>query len=373
MDFRVPHPMKYPDYVFTEQPTTDQLRQRAVEAMRDFLAENGIRTWMAPHDIPAGSKYAQVINHALRDCACLVLMLTNESQSSTWVAKEVERAYFPKRNLVYSEEQRASLLRAVESKTPAEINKNREFIALKRQARIEGRDPNEVARPEMKNSDYFVNLTTEVLSSGDWQSISVVRKEMEGMGELFLEAAGLTPEGVLRGAMVKEDRPAQVADMMEKIRQGLSTGNQGLINSYLEQYIGQHPFLDTSQMAGTLAQMILQQLCAVSEKAQLAVKQDLHGFKVSVGSVAILREQGSLDNTKGPAGETVEQQRRLPGGAKIADALMTHNQIERFFKEKLDAIAAERARQRQMQQMLQNEANQGGQEPMMGQGRAPQA
>jgi len=38
MDFRVPHPMKYPDYVFTEQPTTDQLRQRAVEAMRDFLS-----------------------------------------------------------------------------------------------------------------------------------------------------------------------------------------------------------------------------------------------------------------------------------------------------------------------------------------------
>jgi len=38
MDFMVPNPMPYPDYVFTEQPTPAQLRQRAVEAMRDFLS-----------------------------------------------------------------------------------------------------------------------------------------------------------------------------------------------------------------------------------------------------------------------------------------------------------------------------------------------
>ena len=84
-------------YVFISYSSADQA---AAEAMRDFLVENGIRTWMAPHDIPAGSKYAQVINHALRDCACLVLMLTNESQSSTWVAKEVERAIHYKKTVM---------------------------------------------------------------------------------------------------------------------------------------------------------------------------------------------------------------------------------------------------------------------------------
>lgn len=85
------------NYVFISYCSKDQ---SAAEAMRDFLADNGIRTWMAPHDIPAGSKYAQVINHALRDCACLVLILTNESQSSTWVAKEVERAIHYKKTVM---------------------------------------------------------------------------------------------------------------------------------------------------------------------------------------------------------------------------------------------------------------------------------
>ena len=85
------------NYVFISYSTKDQA---AAEAMREFLAGNGIRTWMAPHDIPAGSKYAQVINQALRDCACLVLMLTNESQSSIWVAKEVERAIHYKKTVM---------------------------------------------------------------------------------------------------------------------------------------------------------------------------------------------------------------------------------------------------------------------------------
>ena len=36
MDFKVPHPLAYPNYVFTETPTTQQLRQRAMDAMEDF-------------------------------------------------------------------------------------------------------------------------------------------------------------------------------------------------------------------------------------------------------------------------------------------------------------------------------------------------
>ncbi len=47
---------------------------------------------MAPYDIPAGSKYAQVISRAIKECSCFLLLLTNAAQESTWVAKEVERA-----------------------------------------------------------------------------------------------------------------------------------------------------------------------------------------------------------------------------------------------------------------------------------------
>lgn len=56
------------------------------------LEKNNIDSWVAPDDIPAGSKYAQVINKAIKNCACFVLLLSNDSMNSVWVAKEVERA-----------------------------------------------------------------------------------------------------------------------------------------------------------------------------------------------------------------------------------------------------------------------------------------
>lgn len=66
--------------------------QESANTIHDLFIKNGIATWMAPGDIPAGSNYAQVINKAIKECSCLVLILTNDSQNSVWVPKEVERA-----------------------------------------------------------------------------------------------------------------------------------------------------------------------------------------------------------------------------------------------------------------------------------------
>lgn len=76
-------------YVFISYSTKNQ---ESADTMRDILRKNGIKTWMAPGDIPAGNRYAKVINRALKDCSCLVLILSNDSQNSVWVSKEVERA-----------------------------------------------------------------------------------------------------------------------------------------------------------------------------------------------------------------------------------------------------------------------------------------
>ncbi|MBR4050472.1 MAG: toll/interleukin-1 receptor domain-containing protein [Clostridia bacterium] len=64
----------------------------SADGIKSLFNKNGIETWMAPNDIPAGSKYAEVISKALKNCSCLVLLLTNNSQNSLWVAKKVERA-----------------------------------------------------------------------------------------------------------------------------------------------------------------------------------------------------------------------------------------------------------------------------------------
>jgi len=77
------------NYVFISYSTKNQ---SDADAMRQLLINNGIHTWMAPGDIPAGSKYAQVISKAVKNCACFVLLLSENAQNSVWVAKETERA-----------------------------------------------------------------------------------------------------------------------------------------------------------------------------------------------------------------------------------------------------------------------------------------
>lgn len=76
-------------YVFISYSSKNQA---AADAMKKLLEKNNITTWMAPGDIPPASTYAKEINSAIRNCACMVLMLTNDAQNSVWVAKEVERA-----------------------------------------------------------------------------------------------------------------------------------------------------------------------------------------------------------------------------------------------------------------------------------------
>lgn len=67
-------------------------QQKDADALRQLLHTNEIRTWMAPYDIPAGEDYADVVNDAIQNAACIVLLLTKDSQKSTFVDKEIERA-----------------------------------------------------------------------------------------------------------------------------------------------------------------------------------------------------------------------------------------------------------------------------------------
>ena len=76
-------------YAFISYSTKNQ---SAADAMRALFNKHEIDTWMAPYDIPAGSEYAEVLYDALSKCSCLVLMLTDVSQNSQWVRKEVNIA-----------------------------------------------------------------------------------------------------------------------------------------------------------------------------------------------------------------------------------------------------------------------------------------
>lgn len=56
------------------------------------LENNGISCWMAPMSIPGGSSYAAEIPQAIRQCKAFVLILSEKSQESKWVPRELDQA-----------------------------------------------------------------------------------------------------------------------------------------------------------------------------------------------------------------------------------------------------------------------------------------
>lgn len=56
---------------------------------KEILEKNGIPCWMAPQSIPGGSSYAEEIPEAISKCSALLLLLSQSSQLSVWVPKEV--------------------------------------------------------------------------------------------------------------------------------------------------------------------------------------------------------------------------------------------------------------------------------------------
>lgn len=75
--------------VFISYKTEDEAQARWV---RDTLETNGISCWMAPGSIPGGSSYASEIPAAIRGCRAFVLVLSQQTQASRWVPRELDQA-----------------------------------------------------------------------------------------------------------------------------------------------------------------------------------------------------------------------------------------------------------------------------------------
>ncbi len=78
-----------PKPVFISYSTGDSATS---EQIRDHLEASGIACWMAPRDIAPGQDYAEQIINAIEGCTVLLLVLSETSNHSQYVIKEVERA-----------------------------------------------------------------------------------------------------------------------------------------------------------------------------------------------------------------------------------------------------------------------------------------
>lgn len=76
-------------YVFISYSSKDIHQSNAVVKM---LKEAGIKYWRAPEMIPLGSNYAREIPQAISVCQVFVLLISENSQNSIWVEKEIDCA-----------------------------------------------------------------------------------------------------------------------------------------------------------------------------------------------------------------------------------------------------------------------------------------
>lgn len=76
-------------YIFVSYSSKDY---DVAENIKSMLEDKGISCWMAPSSIPVGADYSEVIVDAIEGSSGVLLVLTENSQESKWVPKELDIA-----------------------------------------------------------------------------------------------------------------------------------------------------------------------------------------------------------------------------------------------------------------------------------------
>jgi TIR domain len=75
--------------VFISHASSDRV---AAEKLCRYLESNGLTCWIAPRDIPAGAIWGEAIVDAISRAAIFVVLVSRQSNKSSHVLREVERA-----------------------------------------------------------------------------------------------------------------------------------------------------------------------------------------------------------------------------------------------------------------------------------------
>ncbi|MCR4743722.1 MAG: toll/interleukin-1 receptor domain-containing protein, partial [Lachnospiraceae bacterium] len=84
-------------YVFLSYSSKDADFMKEIVGL---LQSMNIEYWKAPEKIPAGSSYAKEINRAIENCSLFLLVLSQNSQESIWVEKEIDCALNSRRVII---------------------------------------------------------------------------------------------------------------------------------------------------------------------------------------------------------------------------------------------------------------------------------
>ena len=67
-------------------------QQRQLNQIKEYLRSHNLSFWSAPDDIPIGSKYSEVIKRAIENASCVLFLLSDRSQNSTYCKLEIALA-----------------------------------------------------------------------------------------------------------------------------------------------------------------------------------------------------------------------------------------------------------------------------------------
>ena len=76
------------------------LDQEIAENVCSHLEKNGLSCWIAPRNVRPGENYAEEIMLGLDSAKIIVLIFSNNSQSSKYVIKEVQKAYINNKGIL---------------------------------------------------------------------------------------------------------------------------------------------------------------------------------------------------------------------------------------------------------------------------------
>lgn len=72
----------------------------AADAICHVLEENGVKCWMAPRDIPAGSEYGDLIDEAIKSSEIIVIVFSQTAAESPWVKGELNIAFEEQKTII---------------------------------------------------------------------------------------------------------------------------------------------------------------------------------------------------------------------------------------------------------------------------------
>lgn len=287
-----------------------------------------------------------------------VNMVTMKSMA---LAKQLERRFLPKFQLVENIADEDTLLSSLDSYiSNAELDKRRDHMKRIARAKAKNEDVSLINPTSVSNDAYFKDLKQNMFldKSGTYDK---EQNNMEIVGDLFLRAAGLTPDAILRHIMSVGNEiegnlrnQIRVAEIMRLVRDNLRSGNLSDINKYLERYAQKHIYLNHSQIAASIAVAITDRIMKIADRANLGVASELTSFRGWEIGVAQRRKENSLDYEDSDENDNsvgdflrrnIVNTRNNPNNAKRFEALNMVNDIEKFFFEKLSALTRAQTQQ----------------------------